>query len=82
MRVACLRLVCFRRPLMSILFHVYRQSSEDGSRDTPIKLHTRARDESMTIGLLLSLSLSYLRVPPDDRLYAADASLTAVGELL
>ena len=69
----------FRRPLMSILFHVYRQCSPDGSRETPIQLHAWARNELMTIGLLLPMALAYLRVPADDRLYAADASLLAAG---
>ena len=33
----------------------------------------------MTVGLLLPLAVAYLRVPPDNRLYAADASLQAAG---
>ena len=69
----------FRRPLMSTLFHVYRQSSADGSRDSPIKLHVWARNELMTKGMLLPLATAYLRVPPDDRIYGADASLVAAG---
>ena len=39
----------FRKPLMSILFHVYRQQADDGDRDRPIKLHVWARNELMTI---------------------------------
>ena len=64
---------------MFILFHVYRQSSADGSRDNPIKLHVWARNELMTIGMLLPLATTYLRAPPDDRIYGADASLVAAG---
>ena len=64
---------------MSILFHVYRQSSADGSRDTPIKLHLWTRNELITIGMLLPLATTYLRAPPDDRIYGADASLVAAG---
>ena len=64
---------------MSILFHVYRQSSADGSRDSPIKPHVWARNELMSLGMLLPLAPAYLCVPPDDRIYGADASLVAAG---
>ena len=33
----------------------------------------------MTIGMLLPLATTDLRVPPDDRIYGADASLVAAG---
>lgn len=42
-------ILTFRRPLMSLLFHVYRQASPDGRRDTPIKLHAWARNELLTV---------------------------------
>ena len=69
----------FRRPLMSLLFHIYRQSSPDGSRHTPIKIHLWARNELLTISFLLPMSIGYLKAGADETLYAADASLTAAG---
>ena len=71
---------CFKRPLLAILCHIFRQSSPDGARDIISGLHSWARNELVCLlAFLLPLAVTNLRIGFTDTLFGADASLDAAG---
>ena len=69
----------FRRPLLAALCYVYRQQSPDGDRHSKFRMHPWARNELSCLAYLLPLACSDLTVGFADKLFGADASLTAAG---
>ena len=69
----------YRRPLFSMMFHVYSCYSPDGRRDTPFRLGTWSRNELLLLALLGPFCYSSMRADYDPRVYAADASPFGLG---
>ena len=55
----------YRRPLFSMMFHVYRCYSPDGRRDTPFRLGTWGRNELLLLALLGPFCFSNMRADYD-----------------
>ena len=70
---------CFKRPLLAILCHVFRQSSPDGARDSVFQLHPWAKNELTGLGCLLPLAVTHLCTGFGNSLFGADASLEVAG---
>ena len=71
--------LCFRRALMAILSHTYRQTSADGGRSSSFRMSTWSRNELACAGLLLPMAITNLRAEYHDELLGVDASLEAAG---
>ena len=70
---------CFRRPLMAVPSHAYRQGGEGEGRDRTYKLGTWARNELECTALLLPLAMTNLQAKSHGTFVGVDASLDAAG---